>query len=344
LRETGFKFIDNYEVIFMIPGYISLYESGELAKRVERLEKRLAACDICPRNCGANRLGGEMGYCNSEALPIVASYCDHHGEEPVLSGEKGSGTIFFANCNLRCVYCQNHQISQNWIKQKSNEITCHQLAEHMLRLQKELGCHNINLVSPSHFVPQIIRALVEAVPLGLNIPLVYNTNGYDSMETLKELDGVIDIYLPDFKYFDNKNALELSGAADYVEAAQAAIKEMYRQVGNLVIDDNGIAERGLIVRHLILPERLSGSREVLKWLAGELSRDVTISVMSQYHSMHRALEMPQLARSISQPEFDEVFNLVVELGMENGWVQQLEAAEYYVPDFEREGHPFAFEI
>ncbi len=328
----------------MIPGYISLYESGELAKRVERLEKRLAACDICPRNCGANRLGGEMGYCNSEALPIVASYCDHHGEEPVLSGEKGSGTIFFANCNLRCVYCQNHQISQNWIKQKSNEITCHQLAEHMLRLQKELGCHNINLVSPSHFVPQIIRALVEAVPLGLNIPLVYNTNGYDSMETLKELDGVIDIYLPDFKYFDNKNALELSGAADYVEAAQAAIKEMYRQVGNLVIDDNGIAERGLIVRHLILPERLSGSREVLKWLAGELSRDVTISVMSQYHSMHRALEMPQLARSISQPEFDEVFNLVVELGMENGWVQQLEAAEYYVPDFEREGHPFAFEI
>ena len=328
----------------MIPGYISLYKSGELAKRAERLEKRLAACDICPRNCGANRLGGEMGYCNSEALPVVASYCDHHGEEPVLSGEKGSGTIFFANCNLRCVYCQNHQISQNWIKQKSNEITCHQLAEHMLRLQDELGCHNINLVSPSHFVPQIIRALVEAVPLGLNIPLVYNTNGYDSMETLKELDGVIDIYLPDFKYFDNKNALELSGAADYVEAAQAAIKEMYRQVGNLVIDDNGIAERGLIVRHLILPERLSGSREVLRWLAAELSPEVTISVMSQYHPMHRALEMPLLARSISQQEFDEVFNLVVELGMENGWVQQLEAAEYYVPDFEREGHPFAFEI
>jgi putative pyruvate formate lyase activating enzyme len=328
----------------MNSAYHSLYESGELAKRAQRLRNRLAACDICPRKCGADRLSGEMGYCNSEALPIVSSFCDHHGEEPVLSGEKGSGTIFFANCNMRCVYCQNHQISQNWIGQKANEITCHQLAEKMLHLQNELGCHNINLVSPSHFVPQIIEALLEAVPLGLNIPLVYNTNGYDSLETLRELDGVIDIYLPDFKYFDNKHALELSGAANYVEAAKAAIKEMYRQVGNLVTDDNGIAQRGLIVRHLILPERLSGSREVLKWLAQEISRDVTISVMSQYHPMHRAQEMPLLARSISQPEFDEVFNLVVELGMENGWVQQLEAADYYVPDFERKGHPFVFEI
>jgi len=328
----------------MIHRYISLYESGELAKRAERLRQRLAACDICPRNCGANRLGGEMGYCNSEALPIVSSYCDHHGEEPVLSGEKGSGTIFFANCNLRCVYCQNHQISQNWIGQKSNEITCHKLAEYMLHLQNELGCHNINLVSPSHFVPQIVEALLEAVPKGLNIPLVYNTNGYDSMETLKELDGIIDIYLPDFKYFNNESALKLSGAADYVEAAQAAIREMYRQVGNLVIDDCGIAQRGLIGRHLILPDRLSGSREVLKWLAGELSRDVTISVMSQYHPIHRALGMPPLDRNISQQEFDEVFNLVVELGIENGWVQQLEAADYYVPDFERKGHPFVFEI
>ena len=328
----------------MIPVYISLYESGEMAKRAERLKKRLADCDICPRKCGVNRLGGEMGYCNSGALPIVSSYCDHHGEEPVLSGKKGSGTIFFANCNLRCVYCQNHQISQNWTVQKANEITCHQLAEHMLHLQNELGCHNINMVSPSHFVPQIIEALLEAVPQGLNIPLVYNTNGYDSLETLKELDGVVDIYLPDFKYFDNKHAKGLSDAANYVEAARAAIREMYRQVGNLVIDDNGIAQRGLIVRHLILPERLSGSREVLKWLAEELSREVTISVMSQYNPMHHALEMPQLARSISQAEFDEVFNLVVELGMENGWVQQLEAADYYVPDFERKGHPFIFEI
>jgi putative pyruvate formate lyase activating enzyme len=328
----------------MISSYISLYESGELARRAERLKKRLAACNICPREWGANRLGGEMGYCNSEALPIVSSFCDHHGEEPVISGDKGSGTIFFANCNLRCVYCQNHQISQNWIQQKSNEISCYQLAEHMLYLQNELGCHNINLVSPSHFVPQIIEALMEAIPNGLKIPLVYNTNGYDSLETLKELDGIIDIYLPDFKYFDNKHALELAGAVNYIEAARAAIKEMYRQVGNLVIDDSGIAQRGLIVRHLILPERLSGSREVLKWLAAELSRDVTISVMSQYHPMHRAPEMPQLARSISQQEFNEVFNLVVELGMENGWVQQLEAADYYVPDFERKGHPFVFEI
>ncbi len=328
----------------MNPSYLSLYESGELEKRSQQLSNRLAFCDICPRECHINRLDAETGHCHSGALPIVSSYCDHHGEEPALSGDKGSGTIFFANCNLRCLFCQNHQISQDWQKQESNEITCNQLAEKMLYLQNELGCHNINLVSPSHFVPQILEALLSAIPLGLHIPLVYNTNGYDSLETIRELDGIIDIYLPDFKYFDNKHAQELSGAANYVEAAKAAIREMYRQVGNLVIDDSGIAQRGLIVRHLILPERLSGSREVLKWLAEELSPEVTISLMSQYHPMYRALELPSLSRSISQQEFDEVFNLVVELGMENGWVQQLEAADYYVPDFERKGHPFAFEI
>jgi putative pyruvate formate lyase activating enzyme len=194
------------------PSYISLYESGELEKRSKRLNERLASCDICPRECHINRLEGETGFCHSGALPIVSSYCDHHGEEPALSGDKGSGTIFFANCNLRCLFCQNHQISQEWQKQKSNEITCNQLAQHMLYLQNELGCHNINLVSPSHFVPQIIEALLSAIPQGLHIPLVYNTNGYDSLETIKELDGVIDIYLPDFKYF-NKISIEIIRAA-----------------------------------------------------------------------------------------------------------------------------------
>jgi putative pyruvate formate lyase activating enzyme len=324
----------------MNPSYLSLYESGELAKRAERLHARLASCDICPRECHVNRLSGEMGFCHSGALPIVSSFCDHHGEEPAISGDRGSGTIFFANCNLRCLYCQNYQISQDWQKQKSNEITCHELAEHMLYLQDELGCHNINLVSPSHCVPLIIEALLEAVPLGLHLPLVYNTNGYDSLETLKELDGVIDIYLPDFKYFDNKNALELSGVANYAEVAKSAIKEMYRQVGNLVVDDNDMSLRGLIVRHLILPDGLSGSREVLKWLAKELSPEVTISLMSQYQPVHRAFELPSLSRSITQAEYDEVFNLLDELGMENGWVQKMGAQEFYLPDFERSGHPF----
>ena len=324
----------------MTPGYLSLYESGELAKRAERLNARLASCDICPRKCGIDRLHGETGSCNSEELPIVSSFCDHHGEEPAISGSRGSGTIFFGNCNLRCVYCQNYQISQDWQKQKSNEISGHQLAEHMLYLQDELKCHNINLVSPSHFVPQIIESLLEAIPMGLHIPLVYNTNGYDSLETLKELDGIIDIYLPDFKYFDDKRALELSNVGDYVISAQTAIREMYRQAGNLIIDDDWIAQRGLIVRHLILPNGLSGSKEVLKWLAGELSPEVTISLMSQYEPMHRANELPSISRNITQSEYDEVFDTLEELGMENGWVQKMGAQKLYLPDFEREGHPF----
>ncbi len=324
----------------MNPSYLALYKSGELAKRAERLHSRLASCDICPRECHIDRLQDETGYCHSGELPIVVSYCDHHGEEPALSGDRGSGTIFFANCNLRCLYCQNYQISQDWQKQKENEVDCYRLAEYMLYLQDRLGCHNINLVSPSHFVPQIMKALLMAIPMGFHLPLVYNTNGYDSLETLRELDGVIDIYLPDFKYFDNKWALVLSGVGNYVEKAQSAIKEMYRQVGNLTIDDDGIAQRGLIVRHLILPNRLSGSKEVLEWLATELSPEVTISLMSQYRPMHRAHEFLSIARSITQDEYEEVFSLLDKLGMENGWVQQMGAEELYLPDFEHPGHPF----
>jgi putative pyruvate formate lyase activating enzyme len=324
----------------MNPSYLALYKSGELAKRAKRLHSRLASCDICPRECHTDRLQDETGYCHSGALPIVVSYCDHHGEEPVLSGDRGSGTIFFANCNLRCLYCQNYQISQDWQKQKENEVDCYRLAEYMLYLQDRLGCHNINLVSPSHFAPQIMKALLMAIPMGFHLPLVYNTNGYDSLETLRELDGVIDIYLPDFKYFDNKWALELSGVGNYVEKAQSAIKEMYRQVGNLTLDDDGIAQRGLIVRHLILPNRLSGSKEVLEWLATELSPEVTISLMSQYRPIHRAHEFLAIARSITQDEYEAVFSLLDKLGMENGWVQQMGAEELYLPDFEHPGHPF----
>ena len=323
------------------PSYISLYHSGELKRRAEALEARLESCDICPRECGVNRLAGEPGFCHSGRLPIVSAVCSHHGEEPAISGSKGSGTIFFGNCNMRCVYCQNHQISQNWKKQAHREMDFHVLAERMLYLQDELGCHNINFVSPSHSAPQLVRAVLEAVPMGLRLPLVYNTSGYDSLKSLKELEGIISIYLPDLRYASDKWAKKLSQAPDYVTHSRAAIKEMYRQVGGLVVDEAGLAERGLIVRHLILPNRLAGSRESLTWLAEEVSPEVTVSIMSQYFPSHRAKKIPSLSRTITEPEYAEVIELLDRLGLENGWVQEMGASDSYLPDFERQGHPFS---
>ena len=322
------------------PSYVSLYNSGELEHRAQALETRLADCDICPHDCGKDRLQGQTGFCHSGALPVIASVCAHNGEEPPISGTRGSGTIFFGNCNMRCVYCQNFQISQNRHEMKSKEVDCLTLAEKMLYLQDEFHCHNINFVSPSHFVPQIVRALVLAVPLGLRIPLVYNSGGYDSLETIKSLDGIIDIYLPDIRYALNKNAMRYSCAPRYVESSRAAIKEMYRQVGNLQTDEEGIAVRGLIVRHLILPDGIAGSEESLKWLASELSPDVTVSIMAQYYPTHQSARHPELNRRINRLEFDEVTALLDRLGMENGWVQELESSDNYRPDFAREGHPF----
>jgi putative pyruvate formate lyase activating enzyme len=321
------------------PSYLSLFRSGELERRVKNLEARLAACDICPRECGAKRLEGKTKFCHSAYLPVVASVCPHHGEEPVLSGTLGSGTIFFGNCNMRCVYCQNSQISQDHKARQEKEMGFSALAGEMLRLQ-ETGCHNINFVSPSHFVPQLVRAVFEAVPLGLHLPLVYNTGGYDSLKTIKELDGIIDIYLPDLRYADDKTARRYSRARNYVEHSRAAIKEMYRQVGNLKVDENEIAQRGLIVRHLILPGGLAGSRDSLTWLAEEISPDVTVSIMAQYYPAHRADRFPELNRKITQEEYSEVVDLINSLGMENGWLQEMESSETYRPDFKKEGHPF----
>ena len=323
------------------PGYIALYHSGELERRAQALEARLASCDICPRECRINRLQNELGFCHSGRLPIVSAVCAHEGEEPAISGSRGSGTVFFGNCNMRCVYCQNYQISQNWRQQKSKAIDCHTLAEKMLYLQNELGCHNINFVSPSHFVPQLVRAVMEAVPMGLHIPLVYNTNGYDSITSLKELDGIISIYLPDLRYASDNWARKFSRTSAYVACARQAIKEMYRQVGDLIVDEFGLAQRGLIVRHLILPNGLAGSEESLTWLARELSPTVTVSIMSQYLPRHRAQRIPLLSRTISMAECEAVLQLLSELGLENGWVQEMGAQENYVPDFEREGHPFS---
>jgi len=322
------------------PCYISLYRSGELERRIRKLEAQMASCTVCPRECRVNRLEGELGFCHSGYLPIVSSVCAHHGEEPALSGKNGSGTIFFGNCHMRCVYCQNYQISQDWRKQESKQTDCHALAESMLHLQNGLGCHNINLVSPSHFVPQIVRAVQEAIPMGLRIPLVYNTGGYDSLETIRLLEGIIDIYLPDLRYASDEYAEKFSSAPDYVKNARQAIKEMYRQVGDLVLDESDVAQRGVIVRHLVLPNDIAGSRESLTWLAREVSTTVTVSIMSQYLPMYRAVTFPELARKITCAEYQTVLELVDELGLENGWMQEMESPENYVPDFEREGHPF----
>ncbi len=276
------------------PGYIALYHSGELGRRAERLEARLASCDICPRECRVNRWEGEHGFCHSGRLPIVAAVCPHYGEEPAISGSRGSGAIFLGNCNMKCAYCQNYQISQHREKQQAGKIDCHTLAEHMLYLQG-LGCHNINLVSPSHFVPQLVRAVLSAVPMGLRLPLVYNTSGYDSLKSLKELDGIISIYLPDLRYASDKWARRFSRAPDYVTHARRAILEMYRQVGGLILDESGVAQRGLIVRHLVLPNGLAGSRESLTWLVNEVSPAVTVRVVSAT----RAAEVSSTSRGYS---------------------------------------------
>ena len=312
-----------------------------MKRRAERLEARLASCDICPRECHVNRLENKHGFCRSGSLPLVSAVCAHHGEEPAISGSKGSGTVFFGNCNMRCVYCQNYQISQDRKKQKSKEMGFPKLAEGMLYLQDELGCHNINFVSPSHFVPQLVRAVLEAVPLGLRVPLVYNSSGYDSVASLRELDSIISVYLPDLRYASGKWARKFSHARNYVTHARAAIVEMYRQVGELVVDESGVAQRGLIVRHLILPNKIAGSEESLTWLAREVSPTVTVSIMAQYYPSHKARDERLLSRTISQAEYEEVLRLLDELGLENGWVQEMGAAENYLPDFDREGHPFS---
>lgn len=320
--------------------YITLYISGELSRRADLLKKRLYDCDICPRSCHVNRIENAQGFCRSGRLVSVSSYCDHHGEEPVLSGTAGSGTIFFNNCNLRCKYCQNHQISHGF-DNHSHTVSGQELAAIMLHLQDEMRCHNINLVSPSHYVPQIVEALCYAIPGGLHIPLIYNTNGYDALDTLKMLDGVIDIYLPDIKYADNQYAEKFSGCVNYVEASRQAIGEMYRQTGNLITDGAGIAERGLIVRHLILPNNVAGSAESLHWLANNVSRQVTVSIMAQYYPCHLAGQEPLLSRKISLQEYDTVLGTVNELGLDNGWIQEMDSAEFYLPDFRRPGHPFS---
>jgi len=325
----------------MEPSYLALYRSGELYHRVEALEAHLASCDNCPRKCNVNRLKNKRGFCHSGYLPIISAVCDHHGEEPVISGTMGTGAIFFGNCNMSCVYCQNYQISQDPERQISKETSIQVLVEKMLYLQNELRCHSISFISPSHFTAQLVRAVLEAISQGLRIPLIYNTNAYDSVASLRMLDGIIDIYLPDLKYASDRYATDYSGTSNYVLYARKAIMEMYRQVGkNLILDSTGLVQRGLIIRHLILPNRVAGTRKSLSWIAKELSPAITVSIMSQYFPTHLAKQIPQLCRKISVSEYSETLELLDELGMVNGWIQEIDAADNYKPDFKENGHPF----
>lgn len=306
-----------------------------LAERAFLLHEMLRACTLCPHRCRVDRLAGELGRCRSGALARVASSCAHHGEEPCLSGTGGAGTVFLAGCNLHCVYCQNHQISQGDISAYpayDNE----QLADIFLALQTQ-GCHNLDWVSPTQLVPQLVAALAIARDSGLLLPVVYNCNGYEELATLQLLEGIVDIYLPDLKYAYAGTAARFSAAPDYPDIAISAIKEMFRQVGTLQINDDGVATRGVIVRHLVLPHNLAGSHVALRRLAEEVSPDITVSLMAQYYPTHRAGEFPELARPLIAAEYEDALDAFADAGLENGWSQELDgAAECYQPDFTRE--------
>lgn len=294
------------------PRYLESLRTGTLARSAAEARRHLSACDLCARRCGIDRMRGVAGAaCRTGALAVVGSYGAHFGEETPLSGRRGSGTIFFAGCNMRCLYCQNWQLS--W-KNDGREVSSAELAEIMLRLQDD-GCHNINLVSPSHVVAQILEALMIAAGRGLRLPLVYNTGGYDSPEALALLDGVIDIYMPDIKYGDSEAARKYSKVRDYVEANEAAVKEMHRQVGDLLLDDNGLAVRGLLVRHLVLPSDIAGSDRVLRFLADEISAHTYLNIMAQYRPQYRAGDKPELDRRPTWREVARVFELARRYGL-----------------------------
>lgn len=301
----------------MYPKYLKTYQDGSLQEKADRLYGELENCAICPRNCRVNRLENKIGFCKTGKKAMVYSYMSHYGEEPAISGENGSGTIFFSHCNLRCLYCQNYEFSQ---LAKGKEVEEEELTSFMLELQKQ-GCHNINFVTPTHVIAQILKALILAIPRGLNIPLVYNTSGYDSVETLKLLDGIFDIYLPDARYADSKIALKFSQAEDYPAVNQKALQEMHRQVGVSQLNQTGIIESGLIIRHLVLPDNLSGTDEIMRFIASKLSKDTYISLMSQYFPCYKAEDYPEISRRVSRQEYQKAMDIMHGCGLHNGWVQ-----------------------
>ncbi len=300
--------------------YIDLYNSGELLRRVKAGYDRLKRCDLCPHGCGVNRLAGEQGRCRSGAQPRIASANLHRGEEPPISGTRGSGTIFFSGCTLRCVFCQNFPISHLG---NGETITTKLLAERMLNLQRR-GAHNINFVTPTHYLPQILAALWLAIPQGFRLPLVWNCSGFESVDALQLLDGIVSVYLPDMKYCDDRVAQELSGAPGYRDYNRAALIEMLRQVGHLQVDGEGIAAQGLIIRHLVLPEGKAGSSETLPWIAANLGVETHVALMSQYFPAGQAATTHGVDRPLTHGEYDAACEALEEAGLENGWVQELE--------------------
>jgi putative pyruvate formate lyase activating enzyme len=284
------------------PSYLKMERGGQLAILEKELWDIFESCSLCPRQCGVNRIKGDLGFCSSSSRLKVASYGPHFGEERPLVGSGGSGTIFFSNCNLLCCFCQNWEINH---RGDGRFITHDELADMMVSLQRR-GCHNINLVTPTHVAPHIVKALRLAIAKGLKLPLVYNTGGYDSLDVIRKLDGIVDIYLPDFKYMDGSMAAKYSsGASDYPEVAAAAIKEMHRQAGELRVDSEGIAYRGLIIRHLVMPHNIAGTDRFVEWVVKELGPSTRVNVMAQYHPEHKAFEYPEISRRITGEEWSQ---------------------------------------
>ena len=302
-----------------VPGYVGLHESGELARRATYAWQALAQCELCPHRCGVDRLSGQVGRCRSGALPTVASWNLHAWEEPPISGTGGSGTIFFSGCTGRCRFCQNYPISQLGVGQT---VRHERLAEMMLELQRR-GAHNINFVTPTHYVSAILGALPFAIEGGLRLPLVYNCSGYERVETLRLLEQVIEVWLPDCKYTDDQVARDLSGFPDYVAHNRRALAEMLRQVGPaLALDDNGIAYRGMIVRHLVLPDGLAGTAEAMQWIGSDLSPEVHVSLMAQYFPAYECVGDGVLGRKITDDEYEDAIAALDAAGLENGWIQE----------------------
>ncbi len=303
----------------MHPVYLNLSSRGDLAKRAGQAYAAMRNCTLCPRACEVNRLKDEKGFCRTGKLAKVASHNLHYGEEPPISGFRGSGTIFFSHCNLRCIFCQNYPISQFG---HGEPVTPQRLAQMMLNLQKR-GAHNINLVTPSHIVPQFLAALTIAAEEGLELPIVYNSSGYDGLDALKILDGVVDIYMPDLKYVTDEPAERYSHATKYWDAATAALKEMYRQVGELQMDDDGVGVRGLLIRHLVLPGGLAGSDKVFEFIATQLSPDVPVNLMSQYFPAYKAVDDVLLGRRITREEFAAAERSLHKWKLDKGWIQRM---------------------
>jgi len=318
--------------LFYRPTRLSEKEILERAREARRLS---SPCRLCPRRCRVDRVSGEKGYCGAGPVPTIAAALPHFGEEPPLTGSGGAGTLFFSRCNMRCVYCQNHQISQGFV---GYEVSPALLAREMLALQ-DARCSNIEPVSPGHHLPGLLAALAIARRKGLTLPVVYNTNGYESLETLDLLDGIVDVYLPDLKYASNEIALRYSDAADYVETAREAVLAMRRQVGNLVVDMRGLAIKGLIIRHLTLPGNAAGSEETLAWIGEHMPRTVTISLMAQYSPLYRSNRHAEINRRVSEDEYDRVVDLAWRMGFRNVFVQDPASQEVGIPDFEQEA-PF----